>query len=113
VAAMRSEPRGGRSTRAPGGAARRSTGPTARLNDQVAALLRAYADLLSISGSESYKVRVYERGARAVAGHHADVSALDLDGLRAIPGVGASIGEKILEYLHSGQVEAVERLRAK
>jgi len=85
----------------------------ARLNDQVAALLQEYADLLSITGSESYKVRVYERAARAVAGHHADVSALDLDGLRAIPGVGASIGEKILEYLHSGQVEAVERLRAK
>jgi len=85
----------------------------ARLNDQVVALLQEYADLLSITGGEAYKARVYERAARAVAGYHADVSALDLDGLRAIPGVGASIGEKILEYLHSGQVAAIEKLRAK
>lgn len=85
----------------------------ARPNEQVADLLQEYADLISITGGEAFKARSYEKAARAVAGYHADVSALDLDGLREIPNVGGSIAEKIGEYLHSGQVEAVERLRAK
>jgi DNA polymerase (family 10) len=85
----------------------------ARPNEVVAGLLQEYADLISITGGEAFRARVYERAARAVAGYHADISALDLDGLREIPGVGKSTAEKILEYLHSGQVEALERLRAK
>jgi DNA polymerase (family X) len=85
----------------------------ARPNEVVAALLQEYADLTSITGGDAFRVRVYERAARAVAGYHADVSALDLDGLQEIPNVGKSTAEKILEYLHSGQVEALERLRAK
>lgn len=85
----------------------------ARPNDEVAALLQEYADLLSITGGEAFKVRVYERAARAVAGYHADVSALDLAGLRAIPNVGGTIAEKILEHRATGQVAALERLRAK
>jgi DNA polymerase (family 10) len=85
----------------------------ARPNEVVGALLQEYADLISITGGPAYRMRVYEKAARAVAGYHADVSALDLDGLREIPGVGGSIAEKILEYLHSGQIESLERLRAK
>src|SRR5690606_28348768 len=49
----------------------------------------------------------------AVAGYHTDVSALDLAGLKEIPNVGGSIAEKILEYLHFGRIEAVERMRAR
>jgi DNA polymerase (family X) len=85
----------------------------ARPNEVVAGLLQEYADLLSITGGDAFRARVYERAARAVAGYHADVSALDLDGLQEIPSVGKSIAEKVLEYFHSGQVEALERLRAK
>ena len=84
----------------------------ARPNEVVAALLQEYADLISITGGDAFKVRSYERAARAVAGYHADVSALDVDGLKQIPNVGASIAEKVLEFLHSGQVEAIEKLRA-
>ncbi|HEY8474260.1 MAG TPA: DNA polymerase/3'-5' exonuclease PolX [Natronosporangium sp.] len=85
----------------------------ARPNEVVAALLQEYADLISITGGEQFRVRVYERAARAVAGYHADISALDLDELQQIPNVGKSIAEKILEFLHSGEVASLERLRAK
>lgn len=85
----------------------------ARPNDEVAALLQEYADLLSITGGEAFKVRVYERAARAVAGYHADVSALDLAGLREIPNVGGTIAEKILEHRTTGRLGALERLRAR
>ncbi|MEV2210047.1 DNA polymerase/3'-5' exonuclease PolX [Streptomyces sp. NPDC050997] len=85
----------------------------ARSNDEVAALLQEYADLISITGGDAFKARVYEKAARAVGGHHADVSTLDLKGLQAIPNVGKSIAQKVLEYFDSGSVSAVEELRAK
>ncbi|MCE7552025.1 DNA polymerase/3'-5' exonuclease PolX [Streptomyces thermodiastaticus] len=85
----------------------------ARSNDEVAALLAEYADLISITGGDAFKARVYEKAARSVGGHPADVSALDAKGLREIPNVGASIAEKILEYVRTGRVSAVEELRAK
>jgi DNA polymerase (family 10) len=85
----------------------------ARPNEVVAALLQEYADLLSITGGEAFKVRVYEKAARAVGGHHADISTLDLNGLQEIPNVGKSIAEKILEYFDTGQLQAVEALREK
>lgn len=83
----------------------------ARPNEVVAELLQEYADLISITGGDAFKVRSYERAARAVAGHHADVSALDLPELKAIPNVGGSIAEKIVEFFHSGEVPAIEELR--
>ncbi|MFC8519921.1 DNA polymerase/3'-5' exonuclease PolX [Streptomyces sp. NPDC057257] len=85
----------------------------ARSNDEVAALLQEYADLISITGGDAFRARVYEKAARAVGGHHADVSTLDLKGLQEIPNVGKSIAQKVREYLDSGSVSAVEELRAR
>jgi DNA polymerase (family 10) len=84
-----------------------------RPNDEVAALLREYADLIAITGGDAFKARVYEKAARAIGGHHADIGTLDAEGLREIPGVGRSIAEKVTEYLGTGEVAAVEKLRAK
>jgi DNA polymerase (family 10) len=85
----------------------------ARSNDEVAALLQEYADLIAITGGEAYRARVYEKAARAIGGHHADVSTLDAQGLREIPGVGRSIAEKVTEYLRTGSMSAVDELRAR
>src|SRR5690606_5467724 len=84
-----------------------------RANEAVAALFEEYADLLSITGGEAYKVRVYEKAARSIGGYPADVSDLDLKGLQEIPNVGKSIAEKVVEYLTTGKVQAVEKLRAR
>ena len=48
-----------------------------RTNDVVEALLQEYADLLSISGGDAFRVRTYEKAARSVGGYHTDISALD------------------------------------
>ncbi|GAA2676227.1 DNA polymerase/3'-5' exonuclease PolX [Streptomyces aculeolatus] len=80
-------------------------------NEEVAALLQEYADLLSITGGDAFKARAYERAARAVAGHSADVAGLDAKELKAIPGVGASIAGKVGEYLRTGRVAAVDEAR--
>jgi DNA polymerase (family X) len=84
----------------------------ARANEDVAALLREYSDLLLITGGDAFRARIYERAARAVAGHSADVGELDAAALRQIPGVGKSIAEKITEYQETGTIGAVEELRA-
>jgi DNA polymerase (family X) len=83
-----------------------------RANEDIAALLREYSDLLLITGGDAFRARIYERAARAVAGQSADVGQLDAAALRQIPGVGKSIAEKIAEYRETGTIRAVEELRA-
>jgi DNA polymerase (family 10) len=83
-----------------------------RQNEDVADLLQEYADLISISGGDAYKVRAYEKAARSVGGYARDIDALDLKGLEAIPNVGKSIAEKIGEYLETGTISSVDELRA-
>jgi DNA polymerase (family X) len=83
-----------------------------RSNEAVRAMLDEYADLIAISGGDRFKARSYDKAARAVAGHHADVSTLDLAGLLAIPNVGKSIAPKIVEFLATGTVKSLDDLRA-
>ena len=83
----------------------------ARVNDEAAALLQELADLLSITGGEAYKVRAYEKAARAIGGHHEDVAGLGPDELKKIPNVGPAIAKKIQDYLTTGTIRQVEELR--
>ncbi|MGW7364986.1 DNA polymerase/3'-5' exonuclease PolX [Streptomyces sp. NPDC054841] len=83
----------------------------ARANEEIEALLQEYADLISITGGDAFRARSYEKAARAIGGYHADVSKLDAKGLREIPNVGKSIADKVVEYLTSGHISAVEERR--
>ncbi|TYK45362.1 DNA polymerase/3'-5' exonuclease PolX [Actinomadura decatromicini] len=83
----------------------------ARANDEAAALIQELADLLSITGGDAFKIRAYEKAARAIAGHPGDVSELDLAGLRKIPTVGEAIAKKVLDYTTTGTIRQVEELR--
>jgi DNA polymerase (family 10) len=84
-----------------------------RANDDVAGLLNEYAELLQITGGDPFRARNYAKAARSVAGHAGDISQLDAKGLKAIPGVGASIAAKIAEYTTTGTIAALEELRGK
>ena len=83
-----------------------------RTNDQVAAALQEFADLLAIVGDDPFKPRSYEKAARAVGGYPDDVGGMDAAGVLAIPGVGKSIAGKITDYLESGTFPELEELRA-
>ncbi len=83
------------------------------LNEEVSGLLREYAELTQITGGDQFRARNYEKAARSVRGWGEDISYLDVKGLRAIPGVGASIAAKIAEYLATGHIAALDELRAK
>ncbi|GHF65218.1 DNA polymerase/3'-5' exonuclease PolX [Streptomyces mashuensis] len=84
----------------------------ARPNEEVEALLQEYADLVAITGGDAFKARAYEKAARAIGGHPVDVATLDAKGLQEIPNVGKSIAEKVVEFLRTGRVSAVEEVRA-
>ncbi|UQX04050.1 DNA polymerase/3'-5' exonuclease PolX [Streptomyces sp. RerS4] len=83
-----------------------------RANDEVEALLQEYADIIAIRGGEAFKARAYEKAARAVGGYPKDISTLDAKGLREIPNVGKSLADKIVEYLRTGRMPAVDEARA-
>ncbi|MBO0890487.1 MAG: hypothetical protein J2P14_06205, partial [Acidothermales bacterium] len=83
----------------------------ARANDDVAAVLQEYADLVAITGGDAYKVRAYEKAARSVAGFHEDVARLDAKGLQRIPNVGRALAEKIEGFLQTGRIRQVDELR--
>ncbi|MEU1778175.1 DNA polymerase/3'-5' exonuclease PolX [Streptomyces abikoensis] len=84
----------------------------ARPNDEVEAVLQEYADLVAITGGDAFKARAYEKAARAIGGFPTDISTLDAEGLREIPHVGKSIADKVLEYLSTGRIPALEETRA-
>jgi histidinol phosphatase-like PHP family hydrolase len=85
----------------------------ARTNDEVAALLREYAELLTITGGDQFRARNYEKAAKAVGGYPADLGAVPDAALTRVPGVGSSIAGKIIEFRRSGAIAAVDELRAK
>ena len=84
-----------------------------RSNEPAAAMLQEYADLLAISGGDPFKVRAYEKAARAVGGHPVDISGLDAKGMDAIPSVGEHLALKLVEFYRTGSVEELEDLRAR
>ncbi|MFI1394461.1 DNA polymerase/3'-5' exonuclease PolX [Streptomyces sp. NPDC020681] len=83
-----------------------------RANEEIEALLQEYADLIAITGGDAFKVRSYEKAARSIGGHPADVSKLDAKALREIPNIGKSIADKIVEYVRSGNISTIEETRA-
>jgi DNA polymerase (family 10) len=81
-------------------------------NDQAAAVLEEYAELLVMTGGDPFRARVYTKAARAIAAHPEDVADLSLAGLLRIPGVGKSIAAKIAEILSRGAFAELDNLRA-
>ena len=78
----------------------------------VAGALREMGRLLEARGESSFRVRAYERGARAVEGV-ADLGRLvDEDRLREVPGIGPVLASAIAELHRTGRSERLERLRA-
>ncbi|HEY1823784.1 MAG TPA: helix-hairpin-helix domain-containing protein [Trebonia sp.] len=85
----------------------------ASINEEVAALLREYAELLGLTGGDPFRARNYEKAAKSVGGYPDDIGAIPDAALTRIPGVGSSIAAKIAEYRRTGTIKAVDDLRAK
>jgi DNA polymerase (family X) len=80
-------------------------------NAAAAEIFRTIADLLDVLG-EKFKPEAYRRAARSIESLTEDLSAVAArNELRAIPGVGEAIAEKIEEYLRTGTISYYERLK--
>jgi len=80
-------------------------------NQRIAVLLRQLGALLEEQGI-AFKPAAYRRAAQVLDDLKRDVSLFkDVKELEALPGIGESIAKKIQEYLKTGKIGALEKLR--
>ncbi len=71
------------------------------------------AELLKLKKDNIFKIRAYEKAARAIEELEVDVGELVAEGkLKEIPGVGEAINKKITELVTTGKLAFYERLKA-
>ena len=85
-------------------------------NLQIAEMLEQVAQLLEIKEADAFRVAAYRRAARAVSEARQPLWQVfvtqGIDGLRRIPGVGPTIGSAIQQFLETGSVGMLERLKS-
>ncbi|TML99414.1 MAG: DNA polymerase/3'-5' exonuclease PolX [Actinobacteria bacterium] len=83
-------------------------------NATIAALFDELADLYELDGAVVHRVLAYRNAAKSVREAPTSVAALTRDGrVTELPGIGRTLEEKIHALLETGQIPAVEKLRAK
>lgn len=85
-----------------------------RTNDDVAALLDELARLTKVDEQDpnSFRVRAYERAARAVESLSTDVAGMSASALAKVSGIGKSTAAKIRQFVEEGHIDKLEELRA-
>src|ERR671933_564107 len=81
-------------------------------NADVAEQLELLADLLEIEGEAAFRVLAYRRAAARVRETGTPVAQLALDGAaKELPGIGATIQDKIVQIVDTGEIEALSKRR--
>jgi len=83
-------------------------------NSEVAKVFQDIADLLELKGENVFKIRAYQKAARAIEHHPRELKILIDDGedLQSIPGVGEAIAKKATELVTTGKLGYYENLKA-
>ncbi len=89
----------------------RNTSPT---NSEIAAAFDELGDLYELDGATIHRIVAYRNGARAVREASKQVAQLALDGqATTLPGIGATLQEKIVALARTGEIPALVKLRSK
>ena len=81
-------------------------------NFEVARQFDLMADLLEIRGENPFRIRAYRRAALNLQSLTEDVEVVAREGrLDEIPGIGADLAGKIVEYLRTGRMRSLEAAR--
>ncbi|MBN1321186.1 MAG: DNA polymerase/3'-5' exonuclease PolX [Thermoleophilia bacterium] len=81
-------------------------------NPDLAAVFQTIADYLSLDGESPYRILAYEKAAALFAAHPVSIAQMASRGeLRELPGVGQAIEAKVLEYMATGEIAFLEKLR--
>jgi len=83
-------------------------------NSEVARVFQDIADLLELKGENVFKIRAYQKAARAIEHYPRELEAMIEEGedLQSIPGVGEAIAKKTTELIQSGRLGYYENLKA-
>jgi len=82
-------------------------------NSEVARVFQDIAALLEVKGENIFKIRAYQKVARAVEHLPVEVEQLVAkDRLQEVPGVGEAITKKITELVTTGKLDYYEKLKA-
>ena len=83
-------------------------------NSEVARVFQDIADLLELKGENVFKIRAYQKAARAIEHHPSELEAMLGEGedLQSIPGVGEAIAKKTTELIRTGKLGYYESLKA-
>jgi DNA polymerase (family 10) len=84
-------------------------------NSRIADLLRQYATVLVLEGSDRFKVKAYRRAAETIEALDKSLAALVASGadLKMLPGIGKAISRSIEELLQSGKFTQLDRALSK
>ncbi len=85
-------------------------------NAELAAIFRKMADCYAYLGREErFRARAYETVAGVLANMQepVDIYGDDIKALDELKGVGESIAQKIIEYIHTGKIATFEKLKKK
>ncbi len=66
-------------------------------NQDIARIFEEISDLLEIKGANPFKIRAYRNAAETLASIPERLSAMDVNSLRAIPGIGKDLATRIRE----------------
>ena len=79
----------------------------------VVAALQELAELtvLEEGSPQSFKVRAYENAISGIRGQGGDVTRMSKSQLTEIKGVGSSTADKILQFVETGSIDKLDRLR--
>jgi len=81
-------------------------------NSEIAKVFEEIARLMPRNRENIFKIRAYEKVARAIGELKEPVDRLVAEGrLREIPGVGEAIAKKITELVTTGKLGFLERLK--
>ena len=82
-------------------------------NSDVAKIFQDIADLLELKGENVFKIRAYQKAARAIEYHPRELEAMIDEGedLQSIPGVGEAIAKKAAELVTTGKLGYYENLK--
>jgi DNA polymerase (family 10) len=83
-------------------------------NNEVAKVFQDIADLLELKGENVFKIRAYQKAARAIEYHPRELRVMIDEGedLQSIPGVGEAIAKKAAELITTGELGYYENLKA-
>jgi DNA polymerase (family 10) len=83
-------------------------------NSEVAKVFQDIADLLELKGENVFKIRAYQKAARAIEHHPRELEAMIDNGedLHSVPGVGEAIAKKTTELITTGRLGYYDDLKA-